>query len=877
MTKSRISNLKSQTLGVGVAYALLIGLMSLPVSLHLSQRLLGNSTDSWIFYWNNWWLEKAIAERHNWFFTPYLFYPHGANMVAHSHSFLNSLLALPLKRLVEPVAAYNLVLLFGLWVSAIGMFLLVREITHHSSAALLAGFVFALTPYHLTRALAHGNLGSIHWWPFYALFLHRTLRRHRATNALYASLFAALTLWSSLHLALLLALWTVAYTGWHLLRWTGLSVERGRFYLCTVGIVGFIGIITLMLTAPVVLPIARDWRGMADLAAAFDDGLSKQTDLLAYLMPPPYHPLAGPRVISFYERSGTNWKYVPYLGYTALGLALVSLLSRRKAAWFWLLSTGFWMVLAAGPVLRLNGTLYPHIPMPYRFIGHLFPISAIRAPDRFNLLVAFSLAVSAGLGAAYLARQRRWLLVPLVFLVFAEYLCIPLPTWDIPPASPFFQQMAQEQALYGVVDYPMGYTFSKKWLYYQTLHGKPMVEGHIARYTPEDYVFIASNPLLRAFYQVAKKPVRLPRDMFSGAAIPVSALGPALRALETSGVRYILLHKPYLKDDSEAHFRRLLPLVPVYEDSAVAVYDVARPLPACYGGFPIPLAPDVALARFDVQHNEVGTEWQLQILAVLLAPRTSPLACQIRLVGEDESVLEVPITLFETLPEEEGNWAAGDLAMQEAMVSLPQALEPGAYHWAAICPGATAYIAPGTLEMHPDGHVTYLRRSLDIHYGDIIQLLGYQWRTEGTDLQMTILWKTLKDPRADYKVFVHLLNADGEIVRQHDAVPCNWQCPTSQWHAGDLVPDWAVISLRGLPPGEYHLAVGLYHLATQERLPARGSENGLYPNARFILPDALLISADCTETNAPLPHRESSNGRDIATQGKTNDYQLGGR
>lgn len=678
------------TLGVGIAYALATGLMALPVSLHLSQRLLGNSADSWLFYWNNWWLEQAIVQGRNWLFTPYMFYPQGASLVAHANSLPTSLLALIIKPLIGSVAAYNLALLIGLWMSAMGMFLLVYEITRRSSAALLADFVFAFAPYHLTQAL---------------------------------------------------------------------------------------------------------------------------------------------------------------------GLALVSLLSRRKEAWFWLLSTGFWMVLAAGPVLRLNGTLYPHIPMPYRFIGHPFPVSAIRAPDRFNLLVAFSLAVSAGLGAAYLVRQRRWLLVPLVFLVLVEYLCIPLQTWGLPPASPFFQQMAQEQALYGVVDYPMGYTFGKKRLYYQTLHGKPMVEGHIARYTPEDYVFIASNPLLRTFYQVAEKPVRLPRDTFSGVDIPVSALGPALRALETSGVRYILLHKPYLNTDLEAHFRRLLPPVPTYEDSTLAVYDVSRPLPVYYDGFPAPLTPDAALARFDVQPDNSGTEWQLQIITILLAPHASPLPCQIRLIGENGSVLETPITFFETLPAQEGqkgnegNWAAGDLDLQEITLSLPQAPETGVYRWNVTCPEAADYTAPETLNVYPDGRASYLRSQVNVRYGDFIQLLGYRWRTTGTDLQMNILWETLKAPRTDYKVFVHLLNASGEIVRQYDAIPCNWQCPTSQWHAGDIVPDQAVISLRGLPPEEYRLAVGLYHLATQERLPARGPEGELYPDAYFVLPDAFLISTEFPETS----------------------------
>ena len=841
MTKSRIFNLKSRILGVGVAYALVIGLMALPAPLQLSGRLLGHSIDTWISYWNNWWLERAIVEGHDWLSTPYLFYPQGASLVAHSNSFLNSLAAFALKPLVGPVAAYNLVLLFELWISAMGMFLLVYEVTRRSSAALLAGFVFAFAPYHLTQALAHTNLGSIHWWPFYVLFLRRALRGHRVTDALLAGFFAALTFWAGLHLALLLALWTPVYIGYHLLQEVDSNVGGRRPWMRIVGSVGIVGIVALALSAPVALPVAEDWHQMARVAAAFDEGMTEQTDLLAYLLPPTYHPLAGPYVSPLYESFRNNRTHMPYLGYTVLALALVSLLSRRKEARFWLLSAGFWMLLAAGSAPRLNGTVYSQIPLPYRLIGHLFPISAIRVPDRFNLLVVFSLAMSAGLGAAQLTGRRRWLVALMILLILAEYLCVPMPMWDLPPDSPFFEQMAQEEPGYSVVDYPTGRTNSKLWLYYQTLHNKPLVGGFIARDTIEDYTFILSHPLLRAFYQTAERQNHLPADQFIGETIPISALGPALRSLHTSGVRYVLLHKPYLDAALKAYFWRVLPVAPIYEDPTLAVYDTAHPVPFYYDEFPVRLTPDVALARFDVQHDDVHAEWRFQVIVTPLSARIPPHTCQIQLTGEEGNVSASPITFFERLPDG-GTWEIGDLEVEEVVTALPRKLEPGAYHWSLTCPGTAAYIAPETLEVHPDGHTTYLRRSIDLQYGEVIQFLGYRWRTVGPELQVTLRWKALETPRADYKVFVHLLNADGEIVRQHDAVPCNWQCPTSQWHAGDVVLDQATIPLGTLPPGEYRLAVGLYLQETLERVPAQGPDGESLPDNYFILPDPFVIS-----------------------------------
>jgi hypothetical protein len=721
------------------------------------------------------------------------------------------------------------------------MFLFVYDDTRHVPAALLAGFVFSFAPYHLTQLLAHAHLGSIHWWPWYALFLRRAsvraaLREKWVVDTLLAGLFAALTLWTGLQLAVLLALWTVVYIGGQLVR------ER-RSWRHVIHIASLVGIVALVLGTPMLVPIAQNWRKLAAGTVAFDEGTTNQTDLLAYLLPPTYHPLAGSRITPVYERFVANKAAMPYLGYTVLALALISILSRRKTALFWLLNAGLWITLAAGSVLRANGNLYPQIPLPYRFVGRIFPIAAIRAPDRFNLLLVLSLAVSVGLGTAYLAKRRRWLLIPLALLLIAEYTSIPLPAWDLPSVSPFFEEMAadavQENTTYGVVDYPMGYTITKQWLYYQTIHGKPLVEGHVSRYTIQDYAFIISHPLLRVLYREAEKPTRIPKETFDGQTDSVSALGPALRSLETAGVRYILLHKPYLDADLQAHFRRLLPILPVYQDATLAVYDVARPLPVCYDGLPSLLAPDVALVRFDIQRDD--TKWQFQIVAVALAPRISPHTCNVQLVGERGNVSTSAITLFEELPGD-ATWETGDLEVKQITIDLGQELEPGAYHWAITCSDTAAYTAPETLHVHAAGHTTYLRRPANVRYGETIEFQGYRWRTAGTELEITLWWKALEHPAADYKVFVHLLDTGGEIIHQHDAIPCNWQCPTIQWQAGETIPDQATIPLAGLTPGEYRLAIGLYDAETLQRPPAQSPDGTHIPDDYFILPDAFVIS-----------------------------------
>ncbi len=829
-------------LGIGAAYAVIVALLTMPAPLRLSQQLIGNNIDNWIYYWNNWWLERAIAEGQNWFQTPYLFFPQGASLVAHSNSFLNSLLALVLKPQVGPVAAYNLSFLLGLWVSAVGMFLLVYDMTNRVAAGFMAGFVFAFAPYHLTQALAHPHLGSVHWWPFFAVFLRRALLRHRIADILAAGFFAALTLWSGIQLALLLALWALLYIGWHVAGRIGSRADFKKLFPRVVLTAGLIVLVMLILSAPVTLPILRDWRTLPSAASAFDESITKQTDLLAYVVPPTYNPFVGAYVIPFYERFLANRSVMPYLGFTALILALYSLRGQRKEATFWLFGAGLWMVLAAGPAPRVNGTVYSAVPLPYRFIGQIFPISILRSPDRFNLLVIFALAVAIGLGTAQLAKRRHWLLIPVWLLVLAEYTSVPLPMWELPSSSPFLAQMAQDETRYAVIHYPMGYTLSKLWLYTQTLHGKPTVEGHVSRHTAQDYAFIATQPLLRALYQTAERPSQLPEHALAGEVVPVSALGPALRELDAAGVRLILLHEAYLEPADRELFQRLLPIVPIHQDPILTVYDTARPLPFYYDGFPTSMTPDVALVRFDVQSDERNSSWRFQIMSQLSAERDSPLECQVQLVGNNDSQLISPVSFFETPTDGKEGWKPGDLELKEVVASLPEPLAPGAYHWALACPGATRYIGDETLDVGADGKKSYLRRQTDIRFGDSFQLVGYRWRTTGSDLELALRWQALQTPNADYKVFVHLLNANGELVRQYDAVPCAWECPTSRWQAGEIILDTATLTLWGLPAGEYRFAIGLYSAETQQRLAARGPNGALVPDAYYIAPDVFLIS-----------------------------------
>jgi hypothetical protein len=108
--------------------------------------------------------------------------------------------------------------------------------------------------------------------------------------------------------------------------------------------------------------------------------------------------------------------------------------------------------------------------------------------------------------------------------------------------------------------------------------------------------------------------------------------------------------------------------------------------------------------------------------------------------------------------------------------------------------------------------------------GDAIRLRGFDQQLAGDELSLTLYWESLTAVSDSYKVFIHVMDADGNIVAQLDHPPVNGLAPTHRWQPGDLVRDPYQITLPpGLPASAYELRVGLY---TDEngRLPASGGE-----------------------------------------------------
>ncbi len=851
MKKSIIAKLaKADWIWTAVLYLVAIVAMSWPAAAHLSDRLIGNNIDNWIFYWNNYWVKQALLNGESVFGTKMIFFPTGTSLVAHSHSLLNSLMAMLLEtastfsrgQAVSPVAAHNLTLLMGLWVGALGMFLLVRQLTDSWIAAFVAGFVFTFTPYHLSQSITHLHLGSIHWYPFYGLMLHKLLRRPRWQYGVGAGIFAALTFYSGVQLALLLMVWTAVTLIYEFASGEWRIASNGQSHNLAAYIF-LIGVTAVILSLPILIPLAQNWEAVVAAPANFDESTTKQTDLLSYWVPPTWHPFWGEPFQPIYERFIANRTSMSYIGYGVLILIIVAVWKRWRASRFWLFSALIWLLLAAGPIPRINGQLFEQIQLPYSWIGSIFPISTIRAPDRFNLLLVFSVAVLSGLGTAaisswgktkdfaeYTDKKRAFLekglLYPLIALIIIEYLAVPLPMWELPPVSPFMTEMAKWEPT-GVVDYPMGYSLSKLWLYYQTIHNQPIVEGHVSRFTDETYAFISQQPLLDALYANAERP---PHVAPSLPPPPLSALGPTMRSVQAQNINIILLHKPYADAAQINQLQRILPFVPIYEDETLAVYDLKRPFTQQFTPS-IRLTPQISLIQSVPSLS--ADQIQLQLLTQLENGTGSTL-CSAKL----GTVSATEFRLFD----ENVAWQAGDLENHSVLLPVPNEISIGEHQLNIQCKNGENVILADRLVVLDSGEKLLLRHQTAVIYQDEIELLGYRTWMEGATMKIAFSWRSLVNSLGAYKLFVHLLDGNGRIVQQYDAVPCQWTCPTEQWQKDELIYDEGSLDLWGLPTGEYQLAIGLYRPDTGQRLIAKQLNGQLIPDAYLVLPDFVLIN-----------------------------------
>ena len=95
-------------------------------------------------------------------------------------------------------------------------------------------------------------------------------------------------------------------------------------------------------------------------------------------------------------------------------------------------------------------------------------------------------------------------------------------------------------------------------------------------------------------------------------------------------------------------------------------------------------------------------------------------------------------------------------------------------------------------------------------------LLGYDWRNGDSESTLITAWQVETTPPASARrsIFLHLLNSEGQTVRQDDHFAAEYDTLRS----GDWLFQVQVISWQDVPPGTYWFQIGVYDPVSSQRL-----------------------------------------------------------
>ena len=96
----------------------------------------------------------------------------------------------------------------------------------------------------------------------------------------------------------------------------------------------------------------------------------------------------------------------------------------------------------------------------------------------------------------------------------------------------------------------------------------------------------------------------------------------------------------------------------------------------------------------------------------------------------------------------------------------------------------------------------------------------------GHRLGLYLYWQSSDEITESLKVFVHVLDAQGALVAQDDAIPAQWTHDTRDWIPGESIIDFHMIQLPVSATSDgYEIVVGLYNPVTDERRPVHSSRD----------------------------------------------------
>ncbi|MBI5545998.1 MAG: hypothetical protein HY901_19070 [Deltaproteobacteria bacterium] len=464
-----------------------------PMAEHFGSRLGGDPGDPFQTLWSWRWMHDALTHFSNPFFSDRVFHPQGAPLVFQTFDTPTAILTVPLWWFLSPFGVYNAGVLFAFWLTAYGMYRLVKELTGDRLVAVCAGVLFTAAPYHLAHAQGHQHLTSMGWLPLYFLFLHRMLEgRARLRDAVLGGLFLALASLASWYHLLFAMVASAVLFGDAAIRLRPTFLTKAFAARAVVLAATYLAVAGPLLIAILV------YKSREPIAGAHD-AVRFSGDLYAFFFPNLAQSWAHWWGGHAFRWSGNAAETALYAGYAVLFAALIGLFLGGGTARVWLAVALLGAVLALGPKLHVDGQIR-EVTLPYAWLEKLMPqLEFMGVPVRLGYLMYLGLIVCGALGLARLrgllaSRSGRFLvaLVPTAFAL-VEY----TPRRFIVTAAEAPKPMvewAEDPQRFAVLDISDDY----RMMWHAAVHRKPMTGGNLTRVPDRLESWYWSQPVIQA-------------------------------------------------------------------------------------------------------------------------------------------------------------------------------------------------------------------------------------------------------------------------------------------------------------------------------------------------------------------------------------------
>ncbi|MPZ20002.1 MAG: hypothetical protein GEV06_19115 [Luteitalea sp.] len=302
-------------------------------------------------------------------------------------------------------------------------------------------------------------------------------------------------------------------------------------------------------------------------------------DVGSLLLGNPLHPWWGGAVSAVYDSFGINRaESAAWLGGVPLALLGVAWVRYRHVddvrRWLWI--AAFFTLWALGPYLMVLGA-NSGVMLPQTLLRFVPVLSNARIPGRAFVVSLLAVALLAAMVVATLRKGRRgWMLgTGAIVLTLIDYLPAPYPVLrlDTPPIYERFEGLPAG----AVLDVPLGVRdgfgargrLNHRVLFYQTIHGRPIFGGFVARLSPRVKAAYAHDPVLRRLLQLSSDATdALPETAGGRRAGAVSSLACA--------ARYVVLDRKRATLEMERFLNEAFLLRRLADDGARRLYLVER-------------------------------------------------------------------------------------------------------------------------------------------------------------------------------------------------------------------------------------------------------------------------------------------------------------